>query len=64
MSGNIHRQMGDTVPNTVTDLTKVRIDSAKPATLAATPRLGDWFTVMVRDDRGPTLFANAVFIER
>ncbi|HYR91002.1 MAG TPA: hypothetical protein VE422_43490 [Terriglobia bacterium] len=32
------------------------------ATLRATVQAGDWLSVILRDDAGPTLFSNAIYI--
>jgi hypothetical protein len=42
----------------------VRVTDAQSTILPAKPRPGDWFTVIVRDDRGPKLYGNAIHIER
>ena len=34
------------------------------ASLTVTPRSGDWFSIVLRDDRGPTLFSNAIHVTR
>ena len=34
------------------------------ASLTLTPRSGDWFSIVLRDQEGPTLFSNAIHVTR
>jgi len=40
----------------------VRLDRAQSATLMTNTRPGDWFSVVLRDDNGPTLFSSAIYV--
>jgi hypothetical protein len=34
------------------------------STVVVEAHAGDWFSVILRDERGPTLFSNPIFVER
>src|SRR5262249_17493590 len=73
-------EMGDTVPNTVHEVT-LSVDLSRASgqqiqwirnrnvvstgqTLKTQAQPGDWFSIVLRDDRGPTLFSNAIYFAR
>jgi len=39
-----------------------RLTGAQSATLATDVKAGDWFSVVLRDSNGPTLFSNAIYV--
>ena len=39
-----------------------RLTGVQSATLATDAKAGDWFSVVVRDSNGPTLFGNAIYV--
>jgi hypothetical protein len=40
-----------------------RLGADGRASLVVEPRSGDWFSVVLRDASGPTLFSNAIYVE-
>jgi hypothetical protein len=40
-----------------------RVVGEQPVTLEVKTQRGEWFSVIIRDENGPTLFSNAIYIE-
>ncbi len=46
------------------ELSRTKLTDGTTARLTVRPRPGDWYSIVVRDDSGPTLFSNAIHFER